>query len=61
MNRMVQLAKGELRHGRLVPLQERLERLEAQTVESLRVAAREWLDPSGFHISRLMPEEEEEA
>jgi predicted Zn-dependent peptidase len=61
MNRMVQLAKGELRHGRLVPLQERLERLESQSVESLAVAAREWLDPSGFHISRLMPEEEEEA
>lgn len=60
MNRMVQLAKGELRHGRLVPLRERLERLEAQTVETLAQAARDWLDPASFHISRLLPEEEDE-
>lgn len=60
MSRMVQLAKGELRHGRLVPVSERLERLEAQSVESLGRAAREWLEPEGFHISRLLPEEEGE-
>jgi len=60
MNRMVQLAKGELRHGRLVPLQERLERLEAQTPASLAEAAREWLDPDSFRVSRLLPEGEEE-
>lgn len=60
MNRMVQLAKGELRHGRLVPLDERLARLEAQTVASLAEAAHEWLDPEAFQISRLLPEGEEE-
>jgi predicted Zn-dependent peptidase len=60
MNRMVQLAKGELRHGRLVPLDERLARLEAQGVASLARAAREWLDPAGFQISRLLPGEDEE-
>jgi len=60
MNRMVQLAKGELRHGRLVPLRERLERLEAQTPASLAEAAREWLDPDSFLVSRLLPEGEEE-
>ena len=60
MNRMVQLAKGELRYGRLVPLDERLARLEAQTVASLAQAAREWLDPESFQISRLLPEGDEE-
>lgn len=60
MNRMVQLAKGELRHGRLVPLDERLARLDALGTEDLARAARDWLDPQAFHISRLLPEEDED-
>jgi predicted Zn-dependent peptidase len=58
ISRMAQLAKGELRYGRLVSIDERLERLERQSVKSLAEAAWHWLDPEALHISRLLPEED---
>lgn len=55
MNRMVMLASGEHRQGRLVSLHERVNRIERIGRDELMAAAERWFDPEGFHVTRLMP------
>jgi predicted Zn-dependent peptidase len=55
LHRMVQLARAEIRLGRLQGLGERIGRLEGLDSAQLKRVAREWFDPARFCITRLLP------
>lgn len=55
LNRMVQLARSEIRLGRLQGLDERLQRLESLDDARLARVARDWFDPAGLRVTELLP------
>jgi predicted Zn-dependent peptidase len=54
-HRMSQLARSEIHHGRHVPVEEIVERIEAVTEDDVRRVAEEHLDPAGMLVSALGP------
>lgn len=53
--RMLRLARGHLNHGRLIPVEEVIEAIEATTHEDVITLARDYLDPANFTFTVLGP------
>ncbi|MCL5772909.1 MAG: insulinase family protein [Firmicutes bacterium] len=54
-NRMIRLAKGEVYHGRLIPHEEIIEKLEAVTLEDVHKIARKILNYKNYSVAVLGP------
>ncbi len=54
-NRMMRMARNELYHGKFIPLEELIRRLDAVTLEELHGSARTYLNPDGFSMAVLGP------
>jgi predicted Zn-dependent peptidase len=57
-NRMMRLARNHLYHGKFIPLEELIARIDAVTLEDLSALARDVVDPAKFSMAVLGPLEE---